>query len=238
MMPVAILAGGLAIRMRPITEKIPKALIDVAGEPFIFHQLRYLQKEGISRVVLCVGYLGEMIEAAVGDGSSFGISVVYSDDGPTLLGTGGSIKKALPLLGDHFFVLYGDSFLPVDFYPIERAFLENKKLGLMTILKNDNRWDRSNVLFKQGVLIEYNKHSPRSDMSFIDYGLGALSYHAIQSRSDEIFDLADLYHDLSMNGQLAGYEVFERFYEIGSLKGLQEAELFFKETGCKTRFRA
>ena len=98
MLPVAILAGGLATRLRPITETIPKALVDVAGVPFICRQLDYLHAQGVHRVILCIGYLGEMIQKVVGDGSKFGLEVSYSPDGPVLLGTGGALKQALPLL--------------------------------------------------------------------------------------------------------------------------------------------
>lgn len=228
MLPVAILAGGLATRLRPITETIPKALVDVAGEPFICRQLDYLHAQGISSVVLCIGYLGEMIQAVVGDGSKFGLDVSYSPDGPMLLGTGGALKQALPLLGEQFFVLYGDSFLPVDFAAVERAFFESKKAALMTVLENGDRWDKSNVLFHEGELLEYNKYAPRSEMAFIDYGLGVLTSHALEMYAiGHAFDLAEVYHALSLKGQLAGYEVHERFYEIGSHSGLKETETYF-----------
>ncbi|RQH08349.1 nucleotidyltransferase family protein [Paraburkholderia dinghuensis] len=227
-LPVAILAGGLATRLRPITEKIPKALVDVAGEPFVFRQLRYLRDQGIRRVVLCVGFLGELVQDAVGDGSQFDIDVAYSTDGDILLGTGGALKRALPLLGEHFFVLYGDSFLPVDFAPIEIAFMASGKKALMTVLKNEDRWDKSNVLFRDGNLVEYNKRDPRLEMEYIDYGLGALDGGALDTYPDDKpFDLADVYHTLSLEHQLAGYEVHQRFYEIGSHSGLKEAEMFF-----------
>ena len=233
MLPVVILAGGLATRLRPITETIPKALIEVAGEPFVCRQLGYLHAQGIRRVVLCIGYLGEMIQAVVGDGSKFGLNVSYSPDGPVLLGTGGALKQALHLLGEQFFVLYGDSFLPVDFAPIETAFFESKKTALMTVLKNGDRWDKSNVLFKEGELLEYNKHAPRSEMAYIDYGLGVLTSHALEMYAvGQAFDLAEVYHALSLKGMLAGYEVHERFYEIGSHSGLKETETYFlKEKG-------
>jgi len=228
MFPVAILAGGLATRLRPITETIPKALVDVAGVPFICRQLEYLQAQGIRHVTLCIGYLGEMIQAVVGDGSKFGLNVTYSPDGPVLLGTGGALKQALPLLDDEFFVLYGDSFLPVDFAAVEKAYSTSKKLALMTVLENANRWDKSNVLFQAGELVEYNKHAPRPEMAFIDYGLGVLASRALDSYSvGQNFDLAEVYHALSLQGQLAGYEVYERFYEIGSHSGLKEAEAYF-----------
>jgi N-acetyl-alpha-D-muramate 1-phosphate uridylyltransferase len=229
-LPVAILAGGLATRLRPITEKIPKAMVEVAGEPFVFRQLKYLRDQGIRQVVMCIGYLGEMVQHAVGNGSQFGMDVAYSMDGDVLLGTGGALKRALPLLGPQFFVLYGDSFLPVEFMPIERAFTASGKKALMTVLKNANQWDKSNVLFRNGELIEYNKRQPRPEMEFIDYGLGVLAGSVLGAYPDgEPFDLADVYHTLSLEQQLAGYEVHQRFYEIGSHSGLKEAETFFSQ---------
>jgi NDP-sugar pyrophosphorylase family protein len=228
MLPVAILAGGLATRLRPITETIPKALVVVAGQPFICRQLDYLHGQGVRRVVLCIGYLGEMIEAVVGNGSQFGMDVAYSPDGPVLLGTGGAIKKALPMLGDQFFVLYGDSFLPVDFGAVEQSYLASGLDALMTVLKNGDQWDKSNVLFSNGKLLEYNKRAPRPDMAYIDYGLGVVSARVLDVYPAALpFDLADVYQALSMQGQLAGLEVHERFYEIGSHSGLKETEAYF-----------
>lgn len=228
MFPVAILAGGLATRLRPLTEKIPKALIDVAGKPFIVHQLHYLKTQGITKIVLCTGYLGEQIESVVGNGRSFGMTVSYSPDGPLLLGTGGALRKALPLLGEQFFVLYGDSFLPCNFKNVQTSFISSGKPALMTVLKNGNLWDKSNVLFRNGILIEYNKNSPNPEMEHIDYGLGILSAEVLKdSPSRQPLDLADVYHHLSLEGRLSGFEVSERFYEIGSHSGLKEAEDYF-----------
>lgn len=228
MFPVAILAGGLATRLHPITETIPKALVDVAGRPFIVRQLSYLQEQGVSEVVLCIGYLGDMIRKVVGGGESFGLKVSYSEDGPNLLGTGGAIAKAIPLLGDDFFVLYGDSFLPVDFSAVETAYQSSKKPALMTVLKNKNQWDMSNVLFVDGQLREYNKRAPRVGMAYIDYGLGVISASVLkQYPVGQAFDLADAYHDLALQGQLAGLEVHDRFYEIGSHTGLKETADYF-----------
>jgi NDP-sugar pyrophosphorylase family protein len=228
MFPVAILAGGLATRLRPITQTIPKALVDVAGKPFILRQLEYLRGQGVQHVVLCVGYLGEMIQDKVGTGERFGLRVSYSSDGSALLGTGGALKKALPLLGEHFFVLYGDSYLPVNFSEVQRVYEQSGQQALMTVLENGNRWDKSNVLFKSGRLVEYNKREPRPDMAYIDYGLGVVAAEVFaQYPADEPFDLADVYQTLSRPGKLAGYEVHDRFYEIGSHSGLKEAEEFF-----------
>jgi NDP-sugar pyrophosphorylase family protein len=228
MFPVAVLAGGLATRLRPITEKIPKALIAVAGRPFICRQLEYLRGQGITRVVLCTGYLGDQIAAVVGDGAVYDLELIYSPDGPTLLGTGGALKKALPALGKAFFVLYGDSFLPCDFVAVQQAFVASGRPALMTIFHNGDRLDKSNVLFRDGQIVEYNKSSPRPEMEYIDYGLGVVSAEIFDGYPPaQAFDLADVYHALSVSGKLAGYEVHKRFYEIGSHEGLLEAEMYF-----------
>jgi len=229
MMPVAILAGGLATRLRPITEKIPKALVEVAGKPFVFHQLDWLKRQKVDRVVLCVGYLGEMIREQVGSGERWEIEVKYSLDGEKLLGTGGALKKALPLLGNEFFVFYGDSFLPLDFLPVQEAFKDSGKQALMTFLRNQGRWDRSNVKASNGKLIAYSKREPTSAMEHIDYGLGVLSAGALEGKGrDEPFDLAELYQELAEKGDLAGHEVIHRFYEIGSKEGLAETGKFLR----------
>lgn len=228
MFPVAILAGGIATRLRPITETIPKALVDVAGKPFIIRQLEYLGAQGVRNVVLCVGYLGEMIQEVVGTGERYGLHVHYSLDGPKLLGTGGALKRALPVLDDCFFVLYGDSYLPLDFSAVQDAYVRSGQPALMTVLKNEDRWDKSNVLFVDGRLIEYNKLAPRLEMAYIDYGLGLVSASVFDTYlTDDPFDLADVYQNLSIKGQLAGLEVHQRFYEIGSHNGLKEAEEYF-----------
>jgi NDP-sugar pyrophosphorylase family protein len=233
MLPVAILAGGLATRLHPITERIPKAVIDVAGKPFIHRQLEYLRGQGIQSVVLCTGHHADQIEAVVGNGEAFGLNVSHCPDGPVLLGTGGALRQALPALGSSFFVLYGDAFLPCNFHDVEQAFIQSKQPALMTVFRNSNQWDRSNVIFREGRIIEYNKHAPRVEMEFIDYGLGILSGEVLSSYPPgQPFDLADVYHTLSIARKLAGYEVHERFYEIGSFEGLKEAETYFatKET--------
>jgi NDP-sugar pyrophosphorylase family protein len=179
MFSVAILAGGFATRLRPITEEIPKSLIEVAGKPFFFDQIEYLRNNGINSVVLLVGFLGEKIKEAVNDGSRWNLQVSYSADGSFPLGTGGALRQALPLLGDHFFILYGDSYLPIDFADVEKTYMVSGKKGVMTILRNQNQWDKSNVEYSAGEIIEYNKTLIRPQMNHIDYGLGILQITAI-----------------------------------------------------------
>jgi NDP-sugar pyrophosphorylase family protein len=227
--PVAILAGGLATRLRPTTEKIPKALIPVAGQPFLAHQLRLLQSAGIRKVVLCVGYRGEMIEQEFGDGRNFGVELSYSFDGPELLGTGGALKKAQPFLGQSFFVLYGDSYLPIDYAAPARAFVARGKLGLMTVFRNEGRWDTSNVWFQDAAIKSYNKKERTPEMQHIDYGLGILDSNALAAWPDgKAFDLADVYRDLASRNELAGFEVEHRFYEVGSPEGLAELDAMLR----------
>jgi NDP-sugar pyrophosphorylase family protein len=225
MLPVVLLSGGLATRMRPVTEKIPKAMINIAGKPFIYHQLKLLKKRGIDHVVLCLGYLGKLIENYVGDGSEFQLSVDYSYDGEKLLGTGGAIKKALKYLDSQFFVLYGDSYLEVDYASLEEAYFNSKRDGLMTVYKNDDKWDTSNVFFYNNEIVKYNKKNKLNEMHHIDFGLGILNKQVFRNfESEIIFDLANVYEKLVEDKQLFGYEVFQRFYEIGSTEGLKELE--------------
>jgi MurNAc alpha-1-phosphate uridylyltransferase len=232
MLPVAVLSGGLATRLLPATGTVPKALLSVAGRPFLHWQLALLAQQGITQAVLCVGHLGEQIRTAVGDGTGFGLTVRYSCDGETLLGTGGALKQALPLLGTAFFVLYGDSYLPGSFAQVQSAYEASGAPALMTVFRNENRWDTSNVLFRDGTIVEYNKRSPRPDMAHVDFGLGVLSAQVLQQYPPgAVFDLGDVYHGLARRGALAGLEVRERFYEIGSAAGLAAAEHYLTQQG-------
>ena len=227
MLTVAILAGGMATRLLPATQTVPKSLLEVNGEPFVVHQLRLLRGKGIRRVVLCVGHLGELVQHAVGDGAAFGVQVDYSFDGPVLLGTAGAIKNALPKLGDSFFVMYGDSYLPCDYAAIARSFESAEALGMMTVFRNEGKWDTSNVEFEAGKILAYSKAERTPSMRYIDYGLGVFRAQAFdQSPERKPYDLAELYADLLQRKQLAAYEVRERFYEIGSPAGLRETSEF------------
>lgn len=220
---VVILAGGLATRLRPMTETIPKSLVDVNGEPFIAHQLRLLKHHGIRDILMCVGYLGEQLIEVIGDGKEYGVNIAYSFDGPKLLGTAGAIKQAMPLLQDTFFVLYGDSYLPCDYQAVQDAYVKSQKLALMTVFKNSGQWDTSNVEFADGQILVYDKKNKTERMQYIDYGLGVFNKQAFnQLPSHEPYDLALLYQNLLAEQQLSAYEVKERFYEAGSFAGIKE----------------
>jgi len=201
----------------------------VADEPFIAHQLRLFRREGIRRVVLCVGYKWQMIQDYVGDGSKFGLDVVYSVDGPKLLGTGGALRNALPHLGPEMLVMYGDSWLDIAFAPIVEAFRASGKPALMTVFRNEGQWDTSNVWYENGIIRRYDKQRRLPEMRHIDWGLGLIKAAALMVKpADTAFDLAGVYTDLSSQGQLAGYEVTTRFYEIGSPAGLHETDLLLR----------
>ena len=229
MPPLALLAGGLATRLGELTKKVPKAMLEVAGEPFIAHQLRLLRRERVPRAVICAGYLAEQIEAFVGDGSRFGIPVSYSIDGPKLLGTGGALRAALPELDDEFLVMYGDSWLDTSYAPVVETFRESGAPALMTVFRNDGQWDTSNVWFENGRIRLYDKREQLPQMQHIDWGLGIVRAEALATRPEnEPFDLAEVYSDLSRQGKLAGYEVTTRFYEIGSAAGLKETDALLR----------
>jgi D-sedoheptulose 7-phosphate isomerase len=228
--PVALLAGGLATRLRPATETVPKALIEIAGRPFIDHQLALLGRKGVRRVVLCLGHLGEQVQAHLGGGSAHGLELRYSYDGPRLLGTGGALRHAAPLLGELFWVVYGDSYTDIDYRGVLSEFLHRDVLGLMTVLRNEGRWDRSNVVFRDGRLLRYDKRAPTREMTHIDYGVALLRRAALERiPADQPYDLADLYRELVDEKLMAGHEVGRRFYEIGSPAGLEETRSFLKK---------
>jgi NDP-sugar pyrophosphorylase family protein len=222
--PVAILAGGLATRLRPITEKIPKSLVPVAGRPFLAHQLEMLHARGLRRAVLCIGFLGEMIQREFGE-EAYGIRLEYSFDGEKLLGTGGALKRALPRLGGEFFVLYGDSYLPIEYRPVAEFFHRSGKLGLMTVYRNEGKYDTSNVVFREGEIAVYDKKARLPEMRHIDYGLSLFQASVFaEYPAGQAFDLAQVMGRLVQEKQLAGYEVPERFFEMGSPAGLAELE--------------
>lgn len=229
-MPVAILAGGLATRLGSVTQLIPKALLEVAGKPFITHQLALLRQAGVTRVVVCVSHLADQIERVVGDGAGSGLRVDYSHD--ALEGTGGALRRALPLLGQRFMVLYGDSYLPIDYGAVAAAFetaARGGKRGLMTVFRNNGQYDASNVCFRTGQIVRYDKTPGIPDMTHIDYGLGAFSADAFSTFRAAKLDLVQVYQQLLANDQLIGYEVTQRFYEIGSAAGLEETRNYLSK---------
>jgi NDP-sugar pyrophosphorylase family protein len=230
MLPLAILAGGYATRLGLLTAETPKSLIEVNGRPFVDWQIDLLVKNGYSDFIFCVSYKSDMIQEYLGDGSERGISIRYSSDGHKQLGTGGAIQKALPMLGDMFGVLYGDSYLPTNYFAVEQSFLISRSDALMTVYENKNQIDSSNVEFVNGKLINYEKGLNNRDMHHIDYGITFFRAAAFCAWKDKpSFDLSELCHQLATRGQLFGIEVFERFYEIGSLHGIEDFSKYLKE---------
>jgi NDP-sugar pyrophosphorylase family protein len=221
---LALLAGGLATRLYPLTAALPKSLVPVAGEPFLAHQLRRLRIQGLREIVICSGHLGSQIEAFAGDGRRFDLSIAYSRDGDSPLGTGGALRAALPLLGPRFLVMYGDSWLTASMETVWRAFLRSGKPALMTVCPATIHGETGNVAFRDGAILLYDKNYPSPSMRHIDYGLEALDAEVPARSTRPAFDLSDVWSSLAAWGWLAGYEIRHRFYEIGSPSGLRETE--------------
>jgi MurNAc alpha-1-phosphate uridylyltransferase len=237
-MQSVILAGGLGTRLYPITHEIPKALVPIRGKPFAAYQLAWLARQGVKDIIYCIGHKGAQIVDVVGDGSAWGLRVRYVSEGDDLKGTAGALRLALDTthLNDAFFVLYGDSFLPIAYPPVIARYAEAGRPALMTVLRNDNRWDRSNVVYTPPIVSLYDKKcddSIRLKMTHIDYGLQVLSRKLLADRipADTVVDLADVLHRLSREGELAGYEVTERFYEVGSPAGIEDFSRYVDQEG-------
>ena len=221
---VAVLAGGLATRLGEATRQIPKCLLDLDGEPFLLHQARLLAERGVRRIVVCAGHLGDQVqEAAARLPWPTGLHVAVVRDGPRLLGTAGAVRRALPVLGDPFFVLYGDSYLPCDYRAVLDAFVRGGRPALMTVYRNEGRWESSNVQLEGSRLIRYDKENRTPAMKHLDYGLGVFRARVFEALPEgEPADLARVYARLLAGGMLDAYEVHERFYEVGSIAGLDE----------------
>lgn len=225
--PVCILAGGLGTRLGEQVSVTPKPLLPVAGQPFLLHQLRLLAAANATEVVLCVGYLGEQIEARIGR-EQFGIRIAYSYDAPRLDGTLGALERALPLLPDRFLVLYGDTYLRLDYRAAADQWRRSGCRALMTVFRNEGRWDTSNVEYQNRRVVAYDKAAPTPSMQWIDYGLGGLTRGAFEFIDAGERDLARLYGRLAEMGELFGYEASERFYEIGTPESLAETDAFLR----------
>jgi NDP-sugar pyrophosphorylase family protein len=223
--PVCILAGGRGERLGARTANTPKPLLEVAGQPFLVHQLRLLASHGAVRVVLCVGYRGELIEERIGP-ARCGITIDYSYDSPQLDGTLGAIRRALPLLGERFLVLYGDTYLRIDYAAATSSWIQSGQPAMMSVLRNDGRWDTSNVLYEPGRVVAYDKRNPTPAMRWIDYGLGGLKPAALEMADHDETDLAELYNRLAAAGWLHGFEATERFYEIGTPESFEQTDAF------------
>ena len=236
--PVCILAGGLGTRLGERVRDTPKPLIEVAGRPFLVHQLRLLARHGAREIVLCVGYLGELIRARIGERVGE-LRIRYSFDGPGLDGTLGALRRARPLLGERFLVLYGDTYLRVDYGAVARSWIASGLPAVMTVLRNDGRWDTSNADYRDGLVVRYDKRAPAPEMRWIDYGLGGLRSEALERVGPAERDLSALYAHLAERRALAGFPARERFYEIGTPRALAETDALLRGLGaaCPTTSR-
>jgi NDP-sugar pyrophosphorylase family protein len=228
-MQAVILAGGLGTRLGPVTESTPKAMVPVCGRPFLTYQLEYLAHHGVRDIIVCVGHLGEMIEAHFGDGRGFGVTIRYGHEGDRLLGTAGAIKNVEHFLDDVFLVTYGDSYTVVEFARIMDYFLSRDRLGLMVVFKNEDRWDRSNVVVDGEYVRVYDKQRLHPGMRYIDFGVSLFRREAFRDIPAGVpVDLREVNQWLIAQQQLLAFETHDRFYEIGSVAGLRELETLIR----------
>jgi len=230
MMQTVIMAGGMGTRLGRLTARRPKPLVNIHGRPFLEYQIELLRENGIRRVVMCVGHFGEQIKDRFGTGRDLGVTIRYSEEGERLLGTGGALKKAESLLEERFFLLWGDSYLLLDYKKIGKAFLRAHCLGLMVVYRNANQRIRSNVLVRDGRVALYDKWKTHPDMLYIDNGLSAWSKEILRMiQPGKPFDIERLFQQLSQKGEVAAYETAQRFYEIGSVSGLRELKRLLRD---------
>ncbi len=234
MLQVVIIAGGLATRLWPETKSVPKSLIEINGKPFIDWQLKLLKEQGVDKVLLCIGYLGDQIKDYVGNGEKWGLKVDYSSEGENLLGTGGALRNALDKLDDFFFLTYGDSYLPINYSNVSDSFFNLRKPALMTIYKNNSNYDKSNIVMKNNVIKKYEKGSEDPELIYIDYGLLVMSKSIISKfEGGKKIDLADPLKELVKKEELSSFEVYQRFYEVGSRTGIEMLENYLKKECLK-----
>jgi NDP-sugar pyrophosphorylase family protein len=229
-LPVAILAGGLGTRISSVSNGLPKSLMEFNKKPFLEWQLRLLEKNKCKDVVLCVGYKSELIEKYIKSRPKSNLNIQLSNDGDISLGTGGALVNARKYLGEAFLVLYGDSYLTVNFKEVSEYFLSIKNLGLLTVLKNDLNLEPSNVYLKNKHVLKYDKIYKLKSMQYIDYGLSAFKLDALKGyQSKKFLDLSIILTNLATQKQLAGYQVFKRYYEVGSIQGAKDFEKLSRE---------
>jgi MurNAc alpha-1-phosphate uridylyltransferase len=242
-MQCLVLAGGLGTRMRPLTESVPKALLPVGGRPFAEYQLEWLASQGVTNIVFSVGHLGDAIERELGDGERWGVRLRYVHERGGLLGTAGAVRLAahVGVLDDTFFVLYGDAYLRVDLNALQERFCTCALPVLMTVYRNEGRWFASNVRYENGLVVLYDKFAAgQPHMHHIDYGLLAMRRSVIEEKvaPGTAADLAPILTDLSRAGRVAGFEATERFFEIGSQKGIEELDEHIQRMGRETGARS
>jgi len=222
-MQAVILAGGLATRLRPLTETIPKSMLLINNKPFLQYQLELLKNNGITDIVLCVGYLHDQIEDYFKDGKIIGVNIKYSVERNDLLGTAGALKNAEDLLQDKFFLTYGDSCVFLDFREIWSHFNSYSELALLVVYKNYNKYDKSNVCLKGNKVSKYDKKAMDNNMVYIDYGVSLLRKNILRFIPDgTVYSLEDVFKEIIEQNSMLAFEAKERFYEIGSFKGLEE----------------
>lgn len=224
-MQIAILAGGMGTRLYPLTRDVPKAMAPAAGKPFLEYQIEMLRKAGVTDIVLLVGNLSDAITTYFGDGSGFGVKIRYSNEGPNLLDTAGAVRHALPLLGERFFLTFGDSYLRLPYGQIWKDYAGSGREALMTVYRNHNQFDTSDIFVEDGLVRAYQKSPPLPGAHYINHGLMILRRDAIAAiPQDTRISLQQFLQAVIARGELMAWETQQRFFEIGSPSALKEFE--------------
>jgi NDP-sugar pyrophosphorylase family protein len=222
-MQIVILCGGLATRLEHLTKNIPKSMIEIKNKPFLEYQIENLKRSNIKDIVLCVGHLSEQIKNYFGDGEKFDVNIKYSHDGDKQLGPIGALKNTESLIEDIFFILYGDSYLNLDYQKMYSYFKTQNKLGLMAVYKNFNRFDKSNLIVKDDMIVAYGEKERTKEMIYIDYGTSLLRKKALNLiPKNTFFTTGEFFSNLISKNELLAFEVKERFYHIGNPDALKE----------------
>lgn len=224
-----ILCGGLATRLGDLSKNSPKSMIKINNKPFLEYQIEILKKNSIKDIVLCVGYLAEKIKSYFGNGKKLGVNIRYSYDGDKPLGPIGALKNAEPILDDVFFIMYGDSYLTVDYKKVHRFFMKQDKLGLMVVYKNYDKYDKSNIAIKDDLVVGYGKNNSTDDMIYIDYGTSILCKKALDIvPKDKMYSTGEFFSELIKKRELLCFEAKKRFYHIGTPESLEEFNDFIR----------
>ncbi len=226
-MQAVILAGGLGTRLRPLTESVPKPMVQINGRPFLEYEIELLKNVGVRDFVLCLGYKGQIIRNHFGDGSKFGARISYSFEGEKLLGPAGGLKNAEALLEDVFLVTYADGYLMMDYVKAWDFFLKSNRLGMMVVYENHNKFGKSDLVVKDGHVVKYDKRHQTHDMVWINFGVSYLRKEALNIiPQDQTFGEEEFYNELISRKELLAFETKGRFYEIGTPESLNEFASF------------
>jgi NDP-sugar pyrophosphorylase family protein len=229
-MQVAVLAGGLGTRLRPITDRLPKCMTPVGDKPFLYYLLQLFKEKGTDEVILCTGYLGEQIEEYFGNGKNMGLRLLYSRENGCLLGTGGALKLAEPILHDSLLVVNGDTYLNIDYKTIYEDFNMSKAQALIVASQCPTDTCGDLAVDDNFNVTAYDKTNPVGK-DYVNAGVMGLKRDILaEVNPAQVVSLeADIFPNLISRGDVRACITAKQFYDIGSFSGLGIFERTIKE---------